>query len=87
MDSVRWRDSAACLNRDPELFFPPGTTGPAVFQAEQAKTVCRRCPVTAQCLTWALEAGVEHGVWGGQTEEERRAMIRRRARSRVSRSA
>jgi WhiB family redox-sensing transcriptional regulator len=79
---VSWRESAACLNRDPELFFPVGTSGPAVLQVHKAKTVCQRCAVVSECLTWALEAGVEHGVWGGQTEEERRALRRRRARTR-----
>jgi WhiB family redox-sensing transcriptional regulator len=84
---VSWQHNAACLTEDPELFFPIGSTGPAVWQAEEAKTVCRRCPVMTQCLTWALDTGIEHGVWGGQTEEERRALRRRRARARISRSA
>ena len=76
-----WQDRSACLDEDPELFFPIGTTGPALWQAEEAKTVCRRCPVLAQCLTWALETRVEHGIWGGQTEDERRALRRRQGRA------
>lgn len=83
---MSWRQSAACLSQDPELFFPVGTSGPAVRQVEEAKGVCRRCPVVSECLTWALEVGVDHGVWGGQTEEERRA-LKRRARTRASRAA
>jgi WhiB family redox-sensing transcriptional regulator len=43
--------------------------------------------VISECLTWALEVGVDHGVWGAQTEEERRAIKRRRARTRASRAA
>ena len=39
-----WRHRALCRDEDPELFFPIGTTGPAVVQIEQAKAVCRRCP-------------------------------------------
>ena len=39
-----WRDKAACLTADPELFFPVGNTGPAVDQIEKAKTVCGRAP-------------------------------------------
>ena len=54
-----------------------GTTGPAVWQAEEAKTVCRQCPVTTECLAWAFEARVEHGIWGGLTEDERRRLRRR----------
>lgn len=80
-----WRQHAACLTEDPELFFPIGTTGPAIRQAEQARAICRRCPVVAPCLTWALETGVEHGVWGAQTEDERRALRRRRTSARISR--
>ena len=38
-----WRHRAACLDEDPELFFPIGNTGPALLQIEEAKQVCRRC--------------------------------------------
>lgn len=72
-----WRNRAACLSEDPELFFPIGKTGPAVLQIEEAKQVCRRCEVREQCLEWALEAGEDHGVWGGLSEDERRALKRR----------
>ena len=40
-----WRSRAACLDKDPELFFPVGNTGPALLQIEEAKTVCRSCEV------------------------------------------
>ena len=40
-----WRHKAACLDEDPELFFPIGNTGPALLQIEEAKQVCRRCTV------------------------------------------
>ena len=52
-----WRHHAACRDEDPELFFPIGTSGPALLQVEQAKAVCRRCSVTDACLQWALESG------------------------------
>ncbi len=45
-----WRDRAACLDADPELFFPIGNTGPAILQIEEAKAVCRTCPVIDSCL-------------------------------------
>ncbi|MDR2975355.1 MAG: WhiB family transcriptional regulator [Propionibacteriaceae bacterium] len=78
-----WRHQAACLTEDPELFFPVGNTGPALLQIEEAKKVCTRCVVREQCLHWALEAGQDHGVWGGMSEDERRSMKRRAARSRL----
>lgn len=78
-----WRHNAACQNEDPELFFPIGTTGPALMQVEDAKAVCRRCDVTEACLNWALENGQDAGVWGGLSEDERRALKRRRARARA----
>ena len=78
-----WRHRSACLDEDPELFFPIGNTGPAILQIEEAKQVCRRCEVREQCLAWALEAGQDHGVWGGMSEDERRALKRRNARARV----
>lgn len=71
-----WRQYGACLDEDPELFFPVGTTGPALVQTEDAKSVCRACPVRAECLRWALESGQESGVWGGTSEAERRALHR-----------
>jgi WhiB family redox-sensing transcriptional regulator len=78
-----WRHRAACRDEDPELFFPIGNTGPALLQIEQAKAVCRRCPVAEPCINWALETGQDSGVWGGLSEDERRALKRRGARLRA----
>lgn len=76
-----WRHRAICRDEDPELFFPIGNTGPALRQIEDAKSVCRRCPVTDECLNWALTSGQDSGVWGGLSEDERRALKRRQART------
>ena len=77
-----WRDAAACRSVDPELFFPIGSTGSALEHIAAAKTVCTNCPVTAQCLEFALETNQDAGVWGGTSEEERRQMRRERTRAR-----
>ncbi len=79
-----WRNSAACRTEDPDLFFPIGTSGPALMQTEQAKAVCRGCPVREPCLEWALETGQSIGVWGGTSETERRALKRRSAARRAA---
>ena len=77
-----WRHKAACRDEDPELFFPIGNNGPALLQTEEAKALCRLCPVLEQCRQWALDSGQDAGVWGGLSEDERRAMKRRAARNR-----
>jgi WhiB family redox-sensing transcriptional regulator len=71
---ANWRDDVACRDADPELFFPIGSTGSALRQAGEAKRICRACPAQTQCLAWALANGVTDGVWGGTTQDERRAI-------------
>ncbi len=78
--SMDWRNKAACLEEDPELFFPIGTTGRALDQIEEAKAVCQHCPVTQECLEWALDTNQDAGVWGGMSEEQRRTLRRKRGR-------
>lgn len=77
-----WRDQAACLTVDSELFFPIGNTGPALAQIEEAKAVCATCSVVDICLKWALDNNQDAGVWGGTSEDERRSLKRRKARAR-----
>jgi WhiB family redox-sensing transcriptional regulator len=65
---------------DTETFFPlPGRSGETT---KAAIKVCRACPVITECLRWALEERELHGIWGGMTQEERAAMMRRGARTR-----
>jgi WhiB family redox-sensing transcriptional regulator len=73
-----WRTHGACLTADPELFFPISSTGPALAQLEQAKSICAGCQVRQQCLDFALSTLQTHGVWGGTSPEERQSMRRRR---------
>ena len=82
-----WRHVAACRDVDPELFFPIGNTGPALMQIEEAKQVCQSCSAMDACLKWALESGQDAGVWGGLSEDERRALKRRSARARARATA
>lgn len=77
-----WRHRAACLGEDPELFFPIGNTGTSLIQIEEAKAVCRRCPVMDTCLHWALDTRQDAGIWGGLSEDELRAAKRRDTRAR-----
>ncbi|HUF33233.1 MAG TPA: WhiB family transcriptional regulator [Acidimicrobiales bacterium] len=79
-----WRDQASCRSTDPDLFFPVGSTGPAVGQIEAAKAVCHTCPSKVPCLDFALESHQDSGVWGGTSEEERRTIRRQRRRRAAS---
>ena len=74
VDSDNWRQFSACRDTDPDLFFPVGTTGPAIDQIEAAKAVCCQCEVQPACLEFALATNQESGVWGGTSEEERRKL-------------
>ncbi len=69
---AEWWSRGACLSADPELFFPISESGPSHSQLVAAKSVCARCQVRKQCLSYALATGPLHGVWGGTSEEERR---------------
>jgi WhiB family redox-sensing transcriptional regulator len=67
-----WTSAAACNNADPDELFVTGAA------QNRAKAVCTTCPVRTQCLADALDNRVEFGVWGGMTERERRAVLKRR---------
>jgi WhiB family redox-sensing transcriptional regulator len=66
-------DEASCRTSTPGDFFPSDGVG-----VERAKRVCAECPVKAECLEYALTHRIEHGVWGGCSERERRRMMRSR---------
>ena len=67
-----WTTRAACKGPDPDELFVQGAA------QNRAKLICRGCPVRTECLADALDNGIEFGVWGGMTERERRALLRRR---------
>lgn len=77
-DEDRW-EGALCRKEDPELFFPVGTKGPAAVQIEEAKAVCRRCPLIEQCRKEIEGWAGACGVWAGTSEEDR-IEARRRAK-------
>jgi WhiB family transcriptional regulator, redox-sensing transcriptional regulator len=80
-----WRSQASCLDHDPELFWPVGTTGQSVPWIAEAIAVCAGCPVRVQCLKYALDNGIVEGVWGGLSEDERTTLKRRQDRVRLAR--
>jgi WhiB family transcriptional regulator, redox-sensing transcriptional regulator len=84
--SASWRGRAACLGADPDLFFPEGDDPRS---DAEAKAICAGCQVRTPCLEFA-GTELEHGIWGGLTEDERAADRRRQlrnARERAGRAA
>ena len=62
-----------------DCFFPVGSTGQALLQLSKAKETCNQCTVKIECLQFAIDTNQDSGVWGGTSEEERRAMRRQMA--------
>ena len=77
MDTT-WMNSGHCADKPPELFFPSDGVG-----VEVAKKVCESCPMQARCLEYALENRIDHGVWGGTSERQRRRILRSRRLSAI----
>ena len=67
-----WPANAACRTTDPDALFVQGAA------QNRAKALCMSCSVRTECLADSLDNRVEFGVWGGMTERERRALLRRR---------
>lgn len=73
-----WTQRAACRGMDPDLFHPDrGDGGGEDSTAAVAKSVCAACPVSEQCLEYALRTRQNHGIWGGKSERERRKIRRK----------
>ena len=72
-DVSAWRDCSACLDSDPDVFFPIGSSGPSSSRSRPPAGT-RACTVNEECLEFALANNQEAGIWGGATEEERRKL-------------
>ena len=77
-----WMAEGKCRSMDPDIFFPSDGIG-----VQAAQRICAECPVKAECLEYALDVRVDHGVWGGTSERERRRILRARRMSRRPRPA
>ena len=68
-----WMARGLCTNVPPSTFFPSDGAG-----VEAARKICATCPVQQLCLEHALAHRIDHGVWGGCSERERRRILKRR---------
>jgi|SRR5882762_6700331 len=86
MADTGWRDRAACLGKDPALWFPEEQEEGEPHRRETprmykvAKRVCLGCPVQDECLEYALANREQYGMWGGHTRPERATILRDRRR-------
>jgi len=68
-----WMETGNCREQPPATFFPNDGVG-----VEVAKRICGTCPVAERCLDYALENRIDHGVWGGTSERQRRRILKAR---------
>lgn len=70
---TEWMADGNCRSQPPSLFFPSDGVG-----VDAARRLCANCPVKSPCLEYALRNRIDHGVWGGTSERERRRILRQR---------
>ena len=68
-----WMRQGRCREVPPSTFFPSDGVG-----VDVARRLCQTCPVMEPCLEYALVERIDHGVWGGASERERRRILKRR---------
>lgn len=68
-----WMAEGNCRVQAPTTFFPSDGVG-----VEIAKRICANCPVKEPCLEYALDNHIDHGVWGGTSERQRRRLLKGR---------
>jgi WhiB family transcriptional regulator, redox-sensing transcriptional regulator len=78
---TEWMARGACASIPPSTFFPSDGVG-----VDVARRICATCPVQQPCLEYALEQRIDHGVWGGCSERERRRIQKRRRLAAASRA-
>jgi len=78
---TEWMAAGKCNDIPPSTFFPSDGVG-----VDAARKICEGCPVKSPCLEYALINRIDHGVWGGTSERERRRILRQRRQSARSRS-
>lgn len=74
MESIDWMETGRCADHPPSTFFPSDGVGVAI-----AKRICDGCGVKGACLEYALRNRIEHGVWGGASERQRRRLLKQRS--------
>lgn len=75
-DDLGWQDRALCAaSASPDDWFPDAGR-PSARAVRNVESTCAACPVRSECLAYAVDNGIRHGIWGGLSEEERRGIPR-----------
>ena len=72
MENTQWRKKAACSGVDTEIFVAPLNVTVTVKFKQRALSYCNVCPVKKECLNYAFENNIQHGIYGGMTNKDRR---------------
>jgi WhiB family transcriptional regulator, redox-sensing transcriptional regulator len=78
MLDASWMEQAACRHEGNELFFPTDVGTSNSMHKVARERYCNGCPVKRQCLEFAIRLDIDHGLWGGASERQRREMRRER---------
>ena len=70
---LQWMRDGHCRDYPPSVFFPSDGVG-----VDAARKICATCPVLSTCKEYALDHRIDHGVWGGCSERERRRILKGR---------
>jgi len=70
---TEWMAKGVCREHSPSVFFPSDGVG-----VDRARKICGTCTQIQPCLEYALANRIDHGVWGGTSERERRRILKRR---------
>ena len=71
--TTEWMANGLCAEKHPSIFFPSDGVG-----VEKARKICNECPMQTPCLEYALRNRIDHGVWGGTSERQRRRILKER---------
>ena len=71
--TTEWMAEGLCADKHPSTFFPSDGVG-----VEKARKICNECPMQQPCLEYALRNRIDHGVWGGTSERQRRRILKAR---------
>jgi WhiB family redox-sensing transcriptional regulator len=81
--NLHWMRQAACKGQPDTVFFPDQEDDGEQPDYTTARPVCAGCPVRTQCLSYALELNIRHGMFAGLTPTER-ANLRRQHRPKAA---